>query len=116
MTRIFAAPLLLLVFLLGAACSADEGGREVMISQTDAGCAPERISAARGEKLKFVIQNTSGKDKEVEGIDGTKFAELEVPKGSSRTKSWSMPAEAGDSKLKCYIPGGPATIITITAS
>lgn len=116
MSRLIAAPLLLLILLLGVACSADEGGREVTITQTDSGCAPERISAARSEKLKFVIQNSSSKDKEVEGIDGTKFPEMEVPKGSSRTKSWTAPSEAGESKLKCYIPAGPTTIITITTS
>jgi uncharacterized cupredoxin-like copper-binding protein len=102
--------------LVGAACSSDEGGREVTITQTDDACSPETITAANGEKLKFVVKNEGSKDKEIEGIEGTKFEEIEVPKGKSRTKSWTAPKDAGSFKLKCYVPGGATTIVTVTTS
>lgn len=98
------------------ACSSDTGGREVAITQLDETCAPESIDAARGEKLKLVVKNDGGKDKELEGIEGTKFEEIEVPKGKTRTVSWSAPNTAGSYKVKCYIPGGASTIITINVS
>jgi uncharacterized cupredoxin-like copper-binding protein len=102
--------------LIGAACTADEGGREVTITQTDDACTPESISAARGEKLKFVVTNTGSKDHELEGIEGAKFEEIAVPNGKTRTKSWTAPKDAGSLKLKCYIPGGSSTIITVQVS
>lgn len=102
--------------LLGVACSSDEGGREVAITQTDAACTPESVTAAAGEKLKFVVANQGTKTHELEGIEGTKFEEIEVPNGKTRTKSWTAPKRAGEFKLKCYIPGGSSTIVTVRVS
>lgn len=98
------------------ACTADKGGREVSVTQRDEDCTPASITAARGEQLKFVVRNESGKDKEIEGIEGTKFEEIVVPKGRTRTVSWGAPNSAGSYKLKCYLPGGANTIITIEIS
>lgn len=116
MSRALLAAVLGAVLAVIAACSSDEGGREVVITQTDNACTPENVTAARGEKLKLVIRNESSGDKEFEGIEGTKLSEMEVPKGSSRTKSWTAPADAGVAKFKCYVPGGSATIISVTVS
>jgi len=116
MSRLFLCLMVGLGLLLGAACSADEGGREVAITQTDDACAPESVAAATGEKLKFVIANQGSKTHEVEGIDGTKFEEIAVPNGKTRSKSWTAPKEAGTYQLKCYIPGGSSTIIAVQVS
>lgn len=116
MMRALMGGLLLAGVALGAACSADEGGREVAITQRDDACAPETVTAASGEQLKFVVANTGSRTHELEGIEGTKFEEIEVPSGKTRTKSWTAPRAAGSYKLKCYIPGGSTTIITVTVS
>jgi plastocyanin len=110
------AGLLLCGIAFGAACSADEGGREVAVTQTDDACTPETVTAAAGEKLKFVIANQGSKTHELEGIEGTKFEEVAVPNGKTRTQSWTAPGSAGEYKLKCYIPGGSSTIITVQVS
>lgn len=102
--------------LVGVACASASGGREVLITQTDTDCTPSELAAATGEKLSFVIKNEGTKDKEIEGIDGTKLQELEVPKGKTRTVSWTAPSAATTAKLKCYIPGGATTIISIAVS
>lgn len=102
--------------LIGVACSTASGGREVVITQTDADCSPSEVTAATGEKLSFVIKNEGTKDKEVEGIDGTTLQELEVPKGKTRTVSWTAPNTPTTAKLNCYVPGGASTIISIVVS
>jgi len=116
MMRVLMGALLLAGAALGVACSGDEGGREVAVTQTDSACTPETVAAASGEKLKFVVANTGSKTHEIEGIEGTKFEEIEVPNGKTRTKSWTAPKSAGSYKLKCYIPGGSETIITVNVS
>ncbi len=104
------------VLALCIACSADAGGRLVDVTQTDDACTPDALTASPGEKLKFVITNQGSRDHEVEGIDGTKFEEVAVPGGKSRSLSWKAPKRAGAYKLKCYIPGGSSTIITLQVS
>ncbi len=105
-----------IILALGAACSSSgAGGREVTIVQKDDGCAPASIAVKPGEKLKLVVQNESGKDYEIEGIDGTKFEELVVPSGKTRTPGYTVPDGGGTHKLKCYIPDGPSTVIELQA-
>ena len=72
------------VAVVVTACSSSgAGGRPVDIAQADDGCTPTVITATPGEKLKLVVHNTSGKDYEVEGIDGTKLEELVIPCGAA---------------------------------
>lgn len=103
------------VFVFAAACSGSgAGGREVQIAQRDDGCEPRTIAAAPGEKLKLVIKNESSHDPyEVEGIEGTKFEELNVPEGRTRSAGYAVPDSGDVHKLKCYVPGGVNTIIEI---
>ena len=103
--------------ILFAACaSSGEGGREVVITQSDDGCTPARIDATPGEKLKLVVKNESDEDYEVEGIEGTKLEEIVVPSGKTRTPGYKVPGgEGGTYKIKCYVPTGPSTIIEIVA-
>lgn len=101
--------------VLGAACSSSgSGGREVRISQRDGGCTPASIDAKPGEKLNLVIQNDSKHDPyEMEGIEGTKFEELNVPEGRSRSAGYTVPDSGEVHKLKCYVPGGVSTILEV---
>jgi uncharacterized cupredoxin-like copper-binding protein len=101
--------------LLAACGSSGEGGREVNITQADSGCTPTTIQATPGEKLKLVVKNDSGKDYEVEGIDGTKLEEVVVPSGRTRTPGYTVPDTAGTYKIKCYVPAGVSTIIEVRA-
>jgi len=104
------------IALLAAACTASgEGGRAVTITQGDEGCTPARIEATPGEKLKLVVKNESDRDYEVEGIDGMKLEEVVVPKGRTREPGYKVPTEPGTHKIKCYVPGGPNTIIEVVA-
>jgi uncharacterized cupredoxin-like copper-binding protein len=101
--------------LLAACGSSGAGGREVNITQADSGCTPAVIQATPGEKLKLVVKNESGKDYEVEGIEGTKLEEVVVPSGRTRTPGYTVPDGAGTHKIKCYQPGGVSTIIEVHA-
>jgi hypothetical protein len=97
-----------------AACGADDTDRRVIqITQTNDACSPDSIDLAAGEKVKFEIKNESSKDKEIEGIEGTKLDELLVPSGKTRTLNYAAPGKAGVQKVKCYVPGGTATIISL---
>ncbi len=100
---------------LAAACSSGGDGREVQISQEDSGCAPASISVKTGEKLNLVVKNNSGKDYEVEGIEGTALQEVVVPEGRTRNIGYTVPDKAGVYKLKCYVPGDVATIVELRA-
>ncbi len=100
---------------LAAACSGGGDGREVQISQDDSGCAPASIPVKTGEKLNLVVKNNSGKDYEVEGIEGTALQEVVVPGGRTRNIGYTVPDEAGVYKLKCYVPGDVTTIIEMPA-
>lgn len=110
--RLLAGATILLV--LGAACSSSgAGGREVQIVQKDDGCTPTSISVTAGEKVKLVVKNESSHDYEIEGIEGTKFEELIIPEGKTRTPGYSVPNDAGTHRFKCYVPGGASTIIEL---
>lgn len=101
--------------VLAAACSSSgAGGREVRITQRNEGCTPASIDAKPGEKLNLVIQNDSKHDPfELEGIEGTKFEELNVPEGRSRSAGYTVPDSGDVHKLKCYVPGGVSTILEV---
>ncbi|MGE5595646.1 MAG: cupredoxin domain-containing protein [Hyphomicrobiales bacterium] len=101
---------------LFAACGGDDDGgdrRVIEITQTDDDCTPNPIALQPGEKVKFEVHNESGKDKEVEGIEGTKLEELIIPKGKTRNLNYTAPDEPGTGKIKCYVPGGSTTIIEL---
>ncbi|MGE3073208.1 MAG: cupredoxin domain-containing protein [Dehalococcoidia bacterium] len=101
-------------FILLAACGGDDADRRVIqITQTDDLCTPESIDLAAGEKVKFEVKNEGSKDKELEGIEGTKLEEILVPSGKTRSINYNAPDEAGAAKVKCYVPGGSNNIITL---
>jgi hypothetical protein len=97
------------------ACSSG-GGREIQIVATNDGCTPITIAAATNEKLTFVVKNQASGDRELEGVEGTKLEEVLIPSGRTRKINHTTPKEATTEKLKCYIPGGPATIIDLKIS
>ncbi|MDO8615785.1 MAG: cupredoxin domain-containing protein [Dehalococcoidia bacterium] len=107
--------LLAVLGLLFACSSSGEGGREVSIVQADDGCSPKTVGVKTGEKLNLVVKNESGKDYEIEGIDGTKLEEVVVPEGRTRSVGYTVPGKAGVYKLKCYVPGDVTTIIELQA-
>lgn len=102
---------------LGAACSSSgAGGREINITQTDQGCTPSSVVVTPGEKLNLKVKNDSSQDVfELEGIEGTKLEEFVVPEGKTRSSGYTVPDGVGVHKVKCYVPGGPSTIIELTA-
>ena len=101
-----------------AACGGGDGGdrRVIQITQNDDACAPLSIDVRGGEKLRFEIKNEGKKDHEVEGIEGTKLEELLIPSGRTRNLDYTAPKQEGTQKIKCYIPGGSATIIEVKVS
>lgn len=119
MFRISSFPVRLGSFALGgaflfAACGGGGGERRVIpITQTDGSCEPGTISVKAGEKVQFAITNNSGKDKEIEGIEGTKVDEVLVPSGKTRNVNYTAPGSAGTGKIQCYLPGGDTTIIQL---
>lgn len=105
-----------LAALLVVACGASGvGGREIRITQTAEGCTPTSVEATAGEKLNLLVTNETGDIYEIEGIEGTKLEEVIVPEGRTRSIGYQVPETGGVSKVKCYVPGGPATIIEIQA-
>lgn len=108
-----------LFILLGTACGSGSSGngRVVAITQTDDGCTPQTVAAASGEKLTFKIENQGKKDHEFEGVNGTKVPEVEVPAGRTRSVDYTAPKQVGTTQqIKCYIPNGSTTMITVTVS
>ncbi len=110
------AGIALAVMLTGAAfaaCSSDEAeGRVIQVTQSDEGCQPASFQASAGEKITFEIVNSGSKDKEFEGVEGTKLEEVKVPPGKTRKANWTAPKQAGSAKFKCYIPGGATSFVT----
>ncbi len=106
-----------LLGVIAVACGGDDSPRRVIaITQTDDGCTPATIELVTGEKVKFEVKNDGKKDREVEGIDGTKLEEVLVPSGRTRSLEFTAPGSAGSGKIKCYIPGGNTTIIELAVS
>jgi uncharacterized cupredoxin-like copper-binding protein len=107
---------LALAAAVGVACSSSgEGGRPVALAQNDDGCTPASIEATAGEKLDLQVKNNTGKDYEVEGIEGTKLEEVVIPGGRDRSVGYDVPSDGGTYKIKCYVPGGVSTIIEVRA-
>jgi plastocyanin len=119
-SRITIPPLALGVLFLAsivAACGGDDGERRIIaITQTDDGCTPDMIELTAGEKVKFEVTNDGKKDREVEGIDGTKLEEVLVPSGKTRTLNYTAPGSAGTQKVKCYVPGGNTVLIELNVT
>lgn len=116
MFRTLALVCLALAVLAGIACSSSgEGGRAVEVTQADDGCSPAVIQATPGEKLDLRIKNTTGKDYEIEGIEGTQLEEVVIPGGRDRSVGYNVPNEGGTFKIKCYVPGGTSTILEVQA-
>jgi uncharacterized cupredoxin-like copper-binding protein len=107
--------LLLGAFAIAACSSSGEGGRPIDVTQADEGCTPTSIQATPGEKLNLKVKNTTGKDFEVEGIEGTQLEEVVVPEGRTREVGYNVPSEGGTYKIKCYVAGGVSTIIEVRA-
>ncbi len=119
MSRILTPALLaaLGLALLASACSSDSGDRRVIqITQHDEGCTPTTIDLKTAEDVTFEVKNDGKKDREVEGIDGTKMDEVLIPSGKTRNISYSAPSEPGTAKIKCYVPGGDSAIIELHVS
>ena len=50
-----------MVLALSFACeSSGQGGREIVITQTDDGCTPDSFDVTPGEKLKITARNETG--------------------------------------------------------
>jgi plastocyanin len=98
---------------LVSACDDGGGGRELEVVQKDDACTPATFDAKPGEKITFELVNQGSKDKEFEGTDGTKLEEVLVPAGKTRKTNWTAPKNPGTAKFKCYLPGGPTTIVTV---
>ena len=98
-----------------ASCGGDGGGdrRIIPISQTDEDCTPATIDLKPSEKVRFEVKNEGKKDREVEGIEGTKLEELLIPSGRTRSINYTAPSKEGTQKVKCYTPGGASTIIEL---
>jgi uncharacterized cupredoxin-like copper-binding protein len=101
--------------MLTACSNSGEGGREILIVQTDEGCTPDSVSVSTGEKLKLTGQNETGNIYELEGTNGTQLEELIVPEGKSRSIGYTVPNEPGTYDVKCYQPGGVSTIVKLVA-
>ena len=108
--------ILALIILLSTACGADSGGkgRVVEIVQTDEACTPSTIAASPGEKLTLKVRNDGKKDREIEGIEGTKLEEVKIPAGRTRSADFTTQKKAGVQKIKCYVPDGSTTVLSVT--
>ncbi|MFA7248020.1 MAG: hypothetical protein WC273_00105 [Dehalococcoidia bacterium] len=111
MPRLILAPALIAVAALLAGCGAPSG-RAIEFTASEQACAPAAATAAPGERLVLQVANESKGDRELEGIDGTRFEEVVIPAGKVRRMAFTMP-ESGAARFKCYAPGGAATVIEI---
>ena len=103
------------VFLL-VACSTG-GGREIEIIATNDGCTPAKITASTNEKLTFVMKNQASGDRgSWKAWKAPSWKRCWCLAGRTRIFNHTTPKEATTEKLKCYIPGGPSTIIDLVSS
>jgi len=110
------APGALAVAMFTFACSSSgEGGREILITQTDDGCTPESVDVEPGEKLKLTGKNETGDIYEIEGTNGTQLEEVIIPEGRTRSIGYTVPDEGNTYDVKCYQPGGASTIVKLVA-
>jgi uncharacterized cupredoxin-like copper-binding protein len=118
MPRLFVpAVIALLALSLVASACANSGPRRVInVTQSDDGCTPDKIDLKTGEDVTFAVKNDGKKDREFEGINGTKVDEVLVPSGRARNIDYSAPSKAGTASIKCYVPGGNTTVITFNVS
>ncbi len=105
-----------LAALVSACGGSSGGGREIEIVASDSGCTPASVTASAKEKLTFKVVNQAKGDRELEGIEGTKLDEVLIPAGRTRSINYTTPSGTGTQKLKCYIPGGPTTVIELRIS
>lgn len=103
------------LLLFAYACSSGVAGREMQVAQKDDGCTPAAVDAKPGESLKFVVTNQTGKDYEMEGIEGAQLEEVIIPEGKTRDIGYTVPDQGGVYKIKCYVPGDVSTIMEIRA-
>ena len=99
-----------------AACSGDDGGaprRVIDVTQTDDACSPASVELKTSERVTFKVKNDGKKDREVEGIDGMKLEEVLIPSGRTREVGFTAPSSAAVLKLKCYVPDGAETVISV---
>lgn len=98
-------------------CASGKGERRtIAISANSEACTPARIEVKSGERVAFEVKNESTGDREFEGIDGTKIDEVLVPAGRTRTINYTVQESPTPLKVKCYIPGGPATLIELVVT
>lgn len=100
------------VAVLGVACGGSSNHPVVHIVQSDGGCTPDTLALTAGRTVSLQVRNDGKKDHEVEGIEGTKLAETLIPAGHTRSLDFT-PGSSGTQKIKCYVPGGSTTIITV---
>jgi len=86
---------------------------EIPITANENECTPASVTAKPGEKLTFVVENKAKGDREFEGTEGTKVEETVIPSGRTRKINYTTPNSESSQKLKCYIPGGPTTLIEL---
>ncbi len=48
-----------------------------------------------------------------EGIEGTNLEEVIIPSGRTRSINYNAPSSEGEQKVKCYVPGGSSTVISL---
>jgi uncharacterized cupredoxin-like copper-binding protein len=102
-----------LVSACALACSRGEKPREIQVVMRTDSCSPTPLSLAPGERVKLIVKNDAGADRELEGIDGTKFDEVHIPPGRTMSFEFTMPPSGTTQKLKCYAPGATSTIIEL---
>jgi uncharacterized cupredoxin-like copper-binding protein len=104
-----------------AACDDEAAkGRTIRIVQGEEDCQPGQVTAAPGERIRFVLQNESASEYEFFGADGADLPLVRVAPGGSRERSYTVPkVEGARIKFDCRMRNdGPSTLVEllVTAS
>jgi uncharacterized cupredoxin-like copper-binding protein len=124
--RIGPALVLVSVALLGAAipayrmASAGPGERTVHITIHFSRFTPTSVAVARGETVRFVVENTDPIDHEfivgdravqsihergTEPLHPPKPGEMSVPAGTTQITTYAFPPDGGSLLFGCHLPG-----------
>lgn len=112
MIQRFLLGILALLCLVGLSGCFLVPGRSIPVEMTNFALTPAEVEVEVGERVVFLLMNTSNLDHEFESEDVAMKEHL-VPSGLSRQVRWQAPAEPGVYEFECNMEGHEGMMLTV---
>jgi uncharacterized cupredoxin-like copper-binding protein len=86
--------------------------REIPIAMSNYAFTPSLVELRRGERVRWVLHNTTTIDHEFGSSDAL-FEEVTVPPQKTRAVAWTAPARAGTYRFICALEGHRGMIMHV---